>query len=215
VIAAMSALAGLGTAVRVTGLVATAENMPSGSAMRPGDVITHFGGRTTEVLNTDAEGRLVLADALAYADTVLEPDVMVDVATLTGAARVALGGAMGALYANDDGLATALLVAAAEAGEPLWRMPLVDDYSDALDSPVADLANVPHSSRRRPGSIEAALFLREFTGGRPWAHLDIAGAARSSPDSGEAKGATGFGTRLLLRWLGELGETGEAPAKAQ
>jgi leucyl aminopeptidase len=214
VIAAMSALAGLRAAVRVTGLVATAENMPSGSAMRPGDVITHFGGRTTEVLNTDAEGRLVLADALAYADTVLEPDVMVDVATLTGAARVALGGTLGALYASDDGLAGALLAAAAEAGEPLWRMPLVDDYSDALDSPVADLANVPHSSRPRAGSIEAALFLREFTGGRPWAHLDIAGAARSSPDGGEVKGATGFGTRLLLRWLCEPGQEAQT-AKAQ
>ena len=111
VIAAMSALAGLGAAVRVTGLIAAAENMPSGSAMRPGDVITHFGGRTTEVLNTDAEGRLVLADALAYADTVLEPDVVVDIATLTGAARVALGGVLGALYASDDALAGALLAA--------------------------------------------------------------------------------------------------------
>jgi len=204
VIAAMSALAGLRAGVRVTGLVATAENMPSGSAMHPGDVITHFGGRTTEVLNTDAEGRLVLADALAYADTVLEPDVLVDVATLTGAARVALGGVLGALYATDDGLAAALLAAGADAGEPLWRMPLVDDYGDALESPVADLANVPHSSRPRAGSIEAALFLREFTGGRPWAHLDIAGAARSAPDGDEAKGATGFGTRVLLAWLGGL-----------
>jgi len=204
VIAAMSALAGLGIAVRVTGLVATAENMPSGSAMRPGDVITHFGGRTTEVLNTDAEGRLVLADALAYADTVLEPDVLVDLATLTGAARVALGGAMGALYASEDGLAGALLAAAAQAGEPLWRMPLVDDYIDALDSPVADSANIPHSGRLRAGSIEAALFLREFTGGRPWAHLDIAGAARASSSSGDVKGATGFGTRCLLAWLGGL-----------
>jgi leucyl aminopeptidase len=205
VIAAMSALASLGAAVRVTGLVATAENMPSGSAMRPGDVITHFGGRTTEVLNTDAEGRLVLADALAYADTVLEPDVMVDIATLTGAARVALGGTLGALYASEDGLAAALLTAAAEAGEPLWRMPLVDDYIDALDSPMADSANVPHGNGPRAGSITAALFLREFTGGRPWAHLDIAGAARASSGSGEEKGATGFGTRLLLRWLGDLG----------
>ena len=203
-IAAMSALAGLGIAVRVTGLVATAENMPSGSAMRPGDVITHFGGRTTEVLNTDAEGRLVLADALADADTVLEPDVLVDLATLTGAARVALGGAMGALYASEDGLAGALLAAAAQAGEPLWRMPLVDDYIDALDSPVADSANIPHSGRLRAGSIEAALFLREFTGGRPWAHLDIAGAARASSSSGDVKGATGFGTRCLLAWLGGL-----------
>jgi leucyl aminopeptidase len=203
VIAAMSALAELGATVRVTGLIAAAENMPSGSAMRPGDVITHFGGRTTEVLNTDAEGRLVLADALAYADTVLEPDVVVDLATLTGAARVALGGVLGALYASDDALAGALLAAGRQSGEPLWRMPLVDDYGDALDSPVADLANVPHSSRPRAGSIEAALFLREFTGGRPWAHLDIAGAARFS-DGDQGKGATGFGTRLLLRWLGSV-----------
>jgi len=204
VIAAMSALARLGAAVRVTGLVAAAENMPSGSALRPGDVITHYGGRTTEVLNTDAEGRLVLADALAYADSVLAPDVTVDVATLTGAARVALGGAMGALYATDDGLAEALLAAAAGSGEPLWRMPLVDDYTDALESPVADLANIPHASGPHAGSIEAALFLREFTGKRPWAHLDIAGASRSSAEEGDrAKGATGYGTRLLLRWLTE------------
>ena len=185
-------------------LAAAALGQPAESVRafgRPGDVITHFGGRTTEVLNTDAEGRLVLADALAYADTVLEPDVLVDLATLTGAARVALGGAMGALYASEDGLAGALLAAAAEAGEPLWRMPLVDDYIDALDSPVADSANIPHSSRLRAGSIEAALFLREFTGGRPWAHLDIAGAARASSGSGDVKGATGFGTRCLLAWL--------------
>ena len=202
IIGAMSALAKLGAGVRVTGLVAAAENMPSGSAMRPGDVITHYGGRTTEVLNTDAEGRLVLADALAYADAVLRPDVMVDLATLTGAARVALGGVLGALYATEDGLAQALLAAGAQSGEPLWRMPLVDDYSDALESPVADLANVPHSAGQHAGSIEAALFLREFTGKRPWAHLDIAGAARSSADEGDRpKGATGFGTRLLLRWL--------------
>ena len=202
VIAAMSALARLGAAVRVTGLIAAAENMPSGSALRPGDVITHYGGRTTEVLNTDAEGRLVLADALAYADAVLQPDVLVDIATLTGAARVALGGAVGALYATEDGLAEALLAAAADSGEPLWRMPLVEDYSDGLKSPVADLANVPHGTGPRAGSILAALFLREFTGKRPWAHLDIAGAARSSAEDGDrAKGATGFGTRLLMRWL--------------
>jgi leucyl aminopeptidase len=202
VIAAMSALTQLGAAVRVTGLVAAAENMPSGSAVRPGDVITHYGGRTTEVLNTDAEGRLVLADALAYADTALQPDVLVDVATLTGAARVALGGVMGALYATEDGLGEALLAAAADSGEPLWRMPLVDDYLDALESPVADLANIPHAGGPHAGSIEAALFLREFTGKRPWAHLDIAGASRSATAEGDRlKGATGYGTRLLLRWL--------------
>jgi leucyl aminopeptidase len=203
VIAAMSALAKLGAAVRVTGLVAAAENMPSGSAMRPGDVITHFGGRTTEVLNTDAEGRLVLADALAYADTVLGADVIVDIATLTGSARVALGGVLGALYASDDGLARALLAAGVQSGEPVWRMPLVDDYRDALESPVADLANMPYRSRARPGSIDAALFLREFTGGRRWAHLDIAGAARFG-EGDKGKGATGFGTRLMLRWLTSL-----------
>jgi leucyl aminopeptidase len=202
VIAVMSALARLGVRSRVTGLVAAAENMPSGSALRPGDVITQFGGRTVEVLNTDAEGRLVLADALAYADSVLQPDVVVDIATLTGSARVALGTKIGALYASDERVARDLLTAAHVSGDALWQMPLVDDYRDALDSPVADLANVPHEGRVRPGSIDAALFLREFTGGRPWAHLDIAGAARSTSDEGEnTKGGTGYGTRLLLTWL--------------
>lgn len=206
VIAVMSALARLGIRARVTGLVAAAENMPSGSALRPGDVITHYGGRTVEVLNTDAEGRLVLADALAYADAVLRPDVMVDIATLTGAVRVALGTQIGALYASDERVARGLLDAAAGSGDALWRMPLVDDYRDVLDSPVADLANVSRGSRARAGSIDAALFLREFTGGRPWAHLDIAGAARSAADEGEnTKGATGFGTRVLLRWLAATG----------
>jgi leucyl aminopeptidase len=202
VIAVMSALGRLGIRSRVTGLVAAAENMPSGSALRPGDVITHFGGRTVEVLNTDAEGRLVLADALAYAGAVLAPDIVVDIATLTGSARVALGTRLAALYASDERLARDLLAAADASGDALWRMPLVDDYRDALDSPVADLANVPHGNRARAGSIDAALFLREFTGGRPWAHLDIAGAARSSSDEGEnTKGGTGYGTRLLLAWL--------------
>jgi leucyl aminopeptidase len=201
VIAAMSALARLGAPVRVTGLVAAAENMPSGTALRVGDVIRHYGGRTVEVLNTDAEGRLVLADALAYADTVLAPDVMVDLATLTGAARVALGAVLAALYATDDELATELLAAGTQSGDRLWRMPLAEDYRDGLDSPVADLVNVAGGAGRA-GSIDAALFLREFTGGRAWAHLDIAGAARATANDGEnTKGATGFGTRLLLHWL--------------
>jgi leucyl aminopeptidase len=201
VIAAMSALARLGVRARVTGLIAAAENMPSGTALRVGDVITHYGGRTVEVLNTDAEGRLVLADAIAYADAALNPDLVVDLATLTGAARVALGSVMAALYATDDSLATALLESGTASGERLWRMPLADDYRDGLDSPVAELANVARSGGRA-GSIDAALFLREFTGGRPWAHLDIAGAARATSDDGEnTKGATGFGTRLLLQWL--------------
>ena len=201
VIAVMSALARLGVRDRVTGLVAAAENMPSGAAYRPGDVITQFGSRTVEVLNTDAEGRIMLADAMAYADAELAPDVIVDLATLTGAARIVLGSAYAALYSTSDQLADALLAAGQASGDRLWRMPLVDDYAAALDSPVADLSNVTRAEGQ-PGSITAALFLRGFAGSRPWAHLDIAGAARSGADDGEVTaGATGFGTRLLLNWL--------------
>ena len=210
VIAAMSALRALGVRARVTGLVAAAENMPSGSAMRPGDIITIFGGRTVEVLNTDAEGRLVLADLLAYAQATLSPGVIVDLATLTGAARIALGASIGALYASADDLAEALTEAGAAAGEPLWRMPMPADYAMALTSATADLAHIPSgmngAKNGQAGSIVAAMFLREFTGGRRWAHLDIAGAARAGSDDGElTKGGTGFGTRLLLRWLTQAG----------
>jgi leucyl aminopeptidase len=201
VIAVMSALGKLGVTDKVTGLVPAAENMPSGSAYRPGDVLALFGGRTVEVLNTDAEGRLVLADAIAYADAMLEPDEIVDVATLTGAARIALGGSLAALYSTSDALAAALLASGEASGDRLWRMPLAEDYRGQLDSPIADLANVPRVNAGA-GSITAALFLREFAGSRPWAHLDIAGAARSSADDGElSAGGTGFGTRLLLNWL--------------
>ncbi|RSN58179.1 MULTISPECIES: leucyl aminopeptidase [Actinomadura] len=201
VIAAMSALRALGVRARVTGLVAAAENMPSGSAMRPGDVITHFGGRTSEVLNTDAEGRLVLADALAYAAAELDADAVVDVATLTGAAKVALGLRHGALFASDDALAAALTAAGDAAGEPLWRLPLVDEYRAAIDSDVADVANLGRGGYGG-GAITAALFLREFAGDRPWAHLDIAGPGRAASDDAEiTRGATGYGTRLLLEWL--------------
>jgi leucyl aminopeptidase len=176
--------------------------MPSGSAQRPSDVITHYGGRTVEVLNTDAEGRLVLADALAYADAVLEPDVVVDIATLTGAIAVALGRHVGAVYTDDDALAKELTEAGQAGDDRLWRMPLIEDYGPALLSPVADLANVEAGSTYGAGSITAALFLREFTGGRPWAHLDIAGVGRSTVEEGTlSKGATGFGVRLLLEWL--------------
>ncbi len=211
VIAVMSALRALGVRARVTGLVAAAENMPSGSAMRPGDIITIFGGRTVEVLNTDAEGRLVLADLLAYAQATLSPGVIVDLATLTGAARIALGASIGALYASADDLAEALTEAGAAAGEPLWRMPMPADYATALTSATADLAHVPSgmngAKNGQAGSIVAAMFLREFTGGRRWAHLDIAGAARAGSDDGElTKGGTGFGTRLLLRWLTQARE---------
>lgn len=215
VIAAMSALAKLRIADKVTGLIAAAENMPSGSAYRPGDVLVAFGGRTVEVLNTDAEGRLVLADAIAYADAMLEPDQIVDLATLTGAARIALGGSLAALYSTSEELAAALLTSGESSGDRLWRMPLVEDYRSVLNSPVADLAHVPREPAGA-GSITAALFLREFAGSRPWAHLDIAGAARSSADDGElTAGGTGFGTRLLLRWLREdrTGSGGTRPAQ--
>ncbi|XRQ11976.1 leucyl aminopeptidase family protein [Actinomadura welshii] len=201
VIAVMSALRGLGVRARVTGLVAAAENMPSGSSMRPGDVIAHYGGKTSEVLNTDAEGRLVLADALAYADAALAPDAVVDVATLTGAAKVALGLRHGALFSTDDGLAAALTGAGTAAGDPVWRLPLVDDYRTAIDSDVADINNIGRGGYGG-GAITAALFLREFAGDRPWAHLDIAGPGRATSDDAEiTRGATGFGTRLLLSWL--------------
>jgi len=202
VIAAMSALAKLSVPHQVTGLVAAAENMPSGSAYRPGDVLTCFGGRTVEVLNTDAEGRLVLADAIAYAAATEQPDQIIDLATLTGAARIALGGSRAALYSTSEELAAGLLAAGEASGERLWRMPLHAEYLSALESGVADLANVSKDGSTGAGSILAAVFLREFAGSRPWAHLDIAGAARSGSDDGEiSAGATGFGARLLLRWL--------------
>ena len=212
VIAVMSALRKLGVTDKVTGLVPAAENMPSGSAYRPGDVLASFGGRTVEVLNTDAEGRLVLADAIAYADAMLDPDEIVDVATLTGAARIALGASLAALYSTSDDLAAALLASGEASGDRLWRMPLVDDYRALLDSPVADLANVSRGLAGA-GSITAALFLREFAGTRPWAHLDIAGAGRSGADDGELSvGGTGFGTRLLLNWLHQSRTSSARPA---
>ena len=202
VLAVVDAVARLGLPVRVTAVVPLAENAVSGSAYRPGDVLTHVGGRTTEVRNTDAEGRLVLADALAHARLVLGADVLVDVATLTGAARTALGARTGALYATDDELAAGLLAAGAAAGEPWWRMPLgevhVAHLRPQLDSPVADANNAPGN----PGASTAALFLQPFAAGLPWAHLDIAGPARSAADhGGTVTGGTGFAVSTLLRWL--------------
>jgi leucyl aminopeptidase len=203
VIATMSALRSLGVTAKVTALVPMAENMPGAAATRPGDVVRHYGGRTSEVLNTDAEGRIVLADALAYAAARLRPDVVVDIATLTGAASLGLGRRHGALYASEPSVRDSLLDAASAAGERLWPMPLEDDYRDSLDSPIADLRNIGNpDAHYSGGSIVAALFLREFTGGLPWAHLDVAGPARAEKDEDEVtKGATGFGVRTFLRWL--------------
>jgi leucyl aminopeptidase len=198
----MSALGALRSRVAVTGLIAAAENMPSGSALRPGDVVRHYGGRTSEVLNTDAEGRLVLADAIAYAVAQLAPDAIVDLATLTGAATMGLGKRHAAFYATDEALADELLDASAAAGESWWRMPLVEDYRATLDSPIADLSNIGTDQTISGGSIVAALFLREFAGGVPWAHLDMAGPARADRDEDEVtRGATGYGVRTLLSWL--------------
>jgi leucyl aminopeptidase len=200
VAAVMAALPEIDCAVRVTGLLPIAENAVGGNAMRPGDVITQYGGRTTEVTNTDAEGRLVLADCLAYAVDKLDPDVLVDIATLTGGIKVALGQHTGGLFANDDALAGLLDASGDRAGEPLWRMPLSAEYEHRLSSKIADADNAPGG----PPAITAALFLQHFTGGLPWAHLDIASVGDAPEDLFEwTEGPTGFGARLLLDWLSQ------------
>ncbi|TCO48186.1 leucyl aminopeptidase [Kribbella antiqua] len=199
VIATLAALRELGAPVKVTGLICSAENMPSGTAYRPDDVIRHYGGRTTEVKNTDAEGRLVLADGLAYAVKELKPDVIVDIATLTGAIKVSLGSMLyGGLFATDDALADNLADAGRVAGEQLWRMPLPAEYEELIATPIADSVN----SSKGPGSITAALFLKAFAGDIPWAHLDLSSIAESPADRLEySLGATGAGARLLTTWL--------------
>ncbi|MBB6373579.1 leucyl aminopeptidase [Pseudonocardia eucalypti] len=194
VIGAMLAIARLELPIKVTGLVPAAENHVSGSAYRPGDVVRHYDGQTTEVTNTDAEGRMVLADAIGYAVRELEPDLIVDVATLTGAMKVSLGLRTGGLFATDDPLAEALLAAGERTGEQLWRMPLLDHVAEEVPSDIADLRQIP----KGPSGIGAALFLRAFTAGLPWAHLDIAGPARcEKPYREVAAGATGFAARTL------------------
>ncbi len=198
VLAVMAALGDVDCPVRVTGLLPCAENAVGSRSTRPGDVLRHYGGRTSEVTNTDAEGRLVLADAMAYAVAELEPDAIVDIATLTGAMKIALGQRTGGFFANDDALATLVRTASLSAGEPLWRMPLVPDYEERIASKVADADNAGGA----PGAITAALFLQHFAGGLPWAHLDIASVGDSPTDEFEySKGATGFGARALLHWL--------------
>jgi leucyl aminopeptidase len=200
VLAVMGALAAVDCPVRVTGLLTIAENAIGDDAMRPGDVVTHYGGRTSEINNTDAEGRLVMADGLAYAVDKLDPTVLVDVATLTGGIKVALGLRTGGLFATDDALAGSLVAAGERAGEPLWRMPLAPVYEQHLSSPMADAINAPSQAQ----AIVAGLFLQHFTGGLPWAHLDIASVGDSPKDDFEwTAGPSGFGARLLLQWLGQ------------
>ena len=199
VMSTMAALAAVGCPLRVVGLIAAAENAISGNAMRPGDVLRHYGGRTSEVTNTDAEGRLVLADALAYAVAELEPAVLVDVATLTGAIKVALGQQVGGLFANNDALAEVLLDAGEAAGEPLWRFPLHAGYQDRLASKIADADNGPKHAQ----AITAALFLQHFVKDVPWAHLDLASVGDVPEELHEwTPGPSGFGARALLAWLG-------------
>jgi len=198
----MRALAQLKPRINVIAAIPFAENMPSGSAIRPGDVLHHRGGKTSEVLNTDAEGRLVLADGLALAARA-KPDVVVDLATLTGAARVALGTLVAGVMGNDQTLVDELVAAGRAAGEPLWQLPLVPEYRDDLKSTVADLKNVGGEA----GSIIGGLFLQEFVGGVPWAHLDIAGPAFAEKDLPYApRGGTGFGIRMLVRFLQGVGQ---------
>ncbi len=195
VIGALRAIAELELPIKVTGLVPCAENHVSGAAYRPGDVVTHYGGTTTEVTNTDAEGRMVLADALAYAAATMDPDLVVDVATLTGAMKVALGLRTGGLFATTDEIAEQISVAGAHVGERWWRMPLLAEHAEAVQSELADVRQVPPG----PGGITAALFLRKFTAGLPWAHLDIAGPARADKPYDEvAPVATGFAARTLV-----------------
>lgn len=200
VLATMRVASILRLPINVTGWLAVAENMPGGQAQRPGDVITIRGGKTVEVLNTDAEGRLVLADAIVRAGED-SPDLMIDVATLTGAQVVALGARIGGLMGNDEQLRSDVLAAAEAAGEDLWPMPLPTELRASLDSPVADLANV---GERKGGMLTAAIFLREFVPGSiPWAHLDIAGPGfNEGPGYGYTpRGATGFGVRTLVALL--------------
>ncbi|MGZ8572259.1 MAG: leucyl aminopeptidase [Actinomycetota bacterium] len=197
ILATMKVIARLKPTVNVIAAIPCSENMPSGSAQKPGDVIRHYGGTTSEVLNTDAEGRLVLADALAFLAE-KDPQLIVDTATLTGACMVALGTDITGAMGNDDGLARDLIRAGAAVGEPVWQLPLHPDYRKLIDSSVADIKNI---GKRYGGAITAAWFLAEFVGETPWVHLDIAGPAFSEGNDLGPKGATGVPVRTLVRFI--------------
>ena len=201
-LATISALPELQPQVKVTVLMMCAENALSGTSQRPSDVITQYGGTTVEIINTDAEGRLVLADGLAYAVKNLDPDYLFDIATLTGSATLGLGRQYAALYTRDEKLAKELVAVGESSGERVWHMPLVDDYQDSLESDVADLNHAADKGDYSAGSVTAALYLEHFVGDSRWVHLDIAGTGRSETDSGEnAKGGTGFGVRFFIDWI--------------
>ena len=199
----MHVLAGRKAKVNAVGILGLVENMPDGNAQRPGDVVTSMSGQTIEIINTDAEGRLVLADALWYCQDRFKPRFMVDLATLTGAIIISLGNDLGGLFSNNDELSDNLLAASKAEAEPLWRMPMPDQYNKQIESMIADLKNTGNG--RAGGSITAALFLQKFVNGLPWAHLDIASTAWKKPSTIPTipDGATGFGVRLLNRMVAD------------
>ncbi len=206
VIGLMRLLAARRARVNAVGLVGLVENMPSGAAQRPGDIVRSMSGQTIEVLNTDAEGRLVLADVLWYCQDRFKPTAMIDLATLTGAVIVALGHENAGLFANNDELAERLVAAGKAVGEPVWRLPLAESYDRAIDSDAADVKNI--AGDRAAGSIIGAQFVQRFVNNVPWAHLDIAGVAWSKKDAPTVpKGATAFGVRLLDRFVADYYES--------
>jgi leucyl aminopeptidase len=195
-LAAMRAIAALKVPRRVIGLVPATENLPSGTAYKPGDVLTSITGKTIEIISTDAEGRLILADALGYAQR-YKPAAMIDLATLTGACVVALGTVAAGLFSNNDDLAGRVEASAHASGEKVWRMPLWPEYGEQIKSDVADMKN---SGGRPAGAITGALLLSKFVGDTPWVHLDIAGMAAAEKETAiQPRGATGYGVRLLVQ----------------
>jgi leucyl aminopeptidase len=201
VVGLMHALASRKARAHVVGVIGLVENMPGGNAIRPGDVLTSMSGQTIEVVNTDAEGRLVLADALFYARQTFSPRAMIDLATLTGAIMVALGQEYAGLFSNDDELAQRLIAAGEATGEKAWRMPLARSYDKLIDSKIADMKN---TGGRHGGSITAAQFLQRFVKDTPWAHIDVAGVAMGSPSSDiNPSWGSGWGVRLLNRFVAE------------
>lgn len=205
VVGLMKALAGRKAKVNAIGVVGLVENMPDGNSIRPGDVLTSMSGQTIEVLNTDAEGRLVLADALWYTQDRFKPQFMVDLATLTGAIVVTLGDSRAGLFSNNDALSQQLLASAEKTDEPLWRLPLGDEYDKQINSDIADMKNIGEG--RKAGSITAAQFLHRFVNDVPWAHLDIAGVAWDGKGNPAGpKGATGYGVRLLNQLVADYYE---------
>jgi len=202
VLEALAAIAELGLELEIAAAIPATENMPSGSAIKPGDVITQLNGKTVEVDNTDAEGRLILADALTWCVREMGAERLVDLATLTGAVVVALGSTYAALVSNDDEWAAALSSAAARTGELAWRMPLHAEYKELMKGRIADLTN--SAPKRKAGTITGATFLEEFVDGVPWAHLDIAGTSWDTGRAYAGKGPTGFGVRLLVRLARDL-----------